>query len=70
MLQTKMRKGERIEVRFDEDSAAIPVRFVAEDADGWVAVTTELEYESACLRGLEPEPLLRVPASQIVNAEP
>ena len=63
-----MRKGERIELRFDEDADAIPVRFVVEDADGWVGVTTELEYESARLRGVEPEPLLRVPLSQIVPA--
>lgn len=65
-----MQKGERIELRFDEDAATIPVRFVVEDADGWVGVTTELEYESACLRGVDPEPLLRVPLSQIVPAPP
>ena len=46
-----MEKGERIELRFEEDAAPIPVRFVVEDTDGWVGVTTELEYESACLRG-------------------
>ena len=62
-----MKKGERIELRFDEDSEPIPVRFIVEDADGWVGVTTELEYETARLRGLEPEPLLKVPASQIVT---
>ena len=62
-----MQKGERIELRFDEDSAPIPVRFVVEDADGWVGVTTELEYESARLRGAEPEPLLRVQLNQIVS---
>ena len=61
-----MQKGERIQLRFDEDSQPIPVRFVVEDADGWVGVTTELEYESACLRGAEPEPLIRVPLNQIV----
>lgn len=63
-----MRKGERIELRFDEDAAPIPVRFITEDADGWVGVTTELEYETARLRGVEPEPLLRVPPSQIVGS--
>ncbi len=62
-----MQKGERIELQFDEESKPIPVRFVVEDADGWVGVTTELEYESACLRGAEPEALLRVPVSQIVG---
>ncbi|HEV3153439.1 MAG TPA: hypothetical protein VGZ02_06535 [Candidatus Baltobacteraceae bacterium] len=64
-----MEKGERIELRFEEDAAPIPVRFVVEDTDGWVGVTTELEYESACLRGVDPEPLLKVPPSQIVSAQ-
>jgi hypothetical protein len=59
-----MEKGERIEFRIDEGDPAIPLRVISEEADGWIRVTTELEYEAARLRGADPEPLLRIRADQ------
>ena len=60
-----MEKGERVEFQIDEGDPAIPLRVIAEEADGWIRVTTELEYEAARLRGAEPEPLLRIRADQV-----
>ena len=59
-----MKKGERIEFKIEDGDPAIPLRVIAEEADGWIRVTTELEYEAARLRGAEPEPLLRIRADQ------
>jgi hypothetical protein len=60
-----MIKGERVELQLDKNDPAIPLRVIVQEAGGWLGVTTELEYEAACLRGAEPEPLLRVREDQV-----
>lgn len=55
-----MQKGDRVSFIVDEGDRPIPARVVTEETDGWVALTTELEYETATLMGQEPEPLILV----------
>ena len=59
--------GERVELVL-EPGRRIPLRVVQEEADGWVTLTTELEYEHARLKGKDPEPLLRARSDQIEPA--
>lgn len=60
-----MEPGERVEFRIDESAEPIALRVVKDEANGWVAVTTELEYEYARMHGCEPEPLVRVENHQL-----
>ena len=55
-----MQKGDHVSFVVDEGDRPIPARVVTEDADGWVALTTELEYQTATLKGQDPEPLILV----------
>lgn len=55
-----MQKGDHVSFVVDEGDRPIPARVVKEDTDGWVALTTELEYQTATLMGQDPEPLILV----------
>lgn len=60
-----MEPGKRVELRLEEEAEPIALRVVKDEANGWVAVTTELEYEYARMHDQEPEPLVRVEAHQL-----
>ncbi len=60
-----MKKGERVELVVPGREEGVEVRFLREDTDGFVVVTSELEYEYATLRDRDPEPLVRVHRDEI-----
>ncbi|MBV9271793.1 MAG: hypothetical protein JO165_11910 [Candidatus Eremiobacteraeota bacterium] len=60
-----MKPGERVELTLEKGDTPIALRVVKDEADGWVAVTTEMEYEYARMQGRDPEPLVRVRSEQL-----
>ncbi len=64
-VDRKLQKGDRAEIVLDDTHDPISVRVVAEETDGWISVTTELEYDYATMNGDEPEALIRVYRNQV-----
>lgn len=60
-----MKPGERVELTLEQGDAPIALRVVKDEADGWVSVTTEMEYEVARMQGRDPEALVRVRTEQL-----